>query len=91
MELVSLASLKKNESGVIHRIDESKMPQSSGLIAGDVESRLLEMGFIEGALVKVLYLGGFGSDPVAVRINNSNTIIALRRNEAAAVLLLKVD
>lgn len=90
MVLVSLSSCKKFDSGIVQKIDESRLIDQKGLIIGDVESRLLEMGFIEGAKLQVLHLGALGKDPIAVRINNSNSIIALRKNEASAVLLEKI-
>lgn len=91
MILVSLAVLKKNEIGILRQIDETKLLKKVGLTSGEVEARLLEMGFIEGAKIKVLHLGAWGRDPIAVRINNSNSVIALRRNEASTILLEKID
>ena len=57
-----------------------------GLAAPEVESRLLELGFVEGAEVKILHEGPIGRDPIAVRING--TTIALRRREAMAILVM---
>ncbi len=51
----------------------------------DLEKRLIELGFIEGALVEVLHQGPFGGDPIAVRVNG--VTIALRRREAMAILV----
>jgi len=90
MHLISLAELKKGESGIIHKLDETKLLQKSGLEPGGVEARLLEMGFVEGAKLHVLHLGVFGKSPIAVRINNSSSVIALRRHEAAAILVEKI-
>src|SRR5215831_10561696 len=56
-----------------------------GLSAPELESRLLELGFVEGADVSVLHEGPFGRDPIAVRVND--TTIALRRREAMAILV----
>ena len=91
MTFQRLSNFKKNESGIVRRIDETQLTDKSGLVIGDLESRLLEMGFIEGAKLKVLHLGAWGNDPIAVRINNSNSIIALRRNEASAIFLEKIS
>jgi ferrous iron transport protein A len=60
-----------------------------GLSASELESRLLELGFVEGADIKVLHEGPFGRDPIAVQVNN--TTIALRRREAMAVLVAPSD
>lgn len=89
--MINLASLNKYDVGIVRHIDESQMPKKSGLISGEVEAQLLEMGFIEGAKLQVLHLGAWGREPIAVRINNSNSIIALRKNEASAILLERVN
>lgn len=91
MSLISLAKLKKGEAGIIRKLDESQLPQKVGLAHGEVEMRLLEMGFVEGAVLKVLYLGAVGHDPIAVRINNNTSVIALRKNEASTILLEKTS
>ena len=59
--------------------------EAHGLAAPEIESRLLELGFVEGAEIKVLHEGPIGRDPIAVRIND--TTIALRRREAMAILV----
>ena len=56
-----------------------------GLSAAELERRLLELGFVEGASVEVLHEGPLGRDPIAVRVND--TTIALRRREAMAILM----
>ena len=56
-----------------------------GLSAAELEQRLLELGFVEGASVEVLHEGPLGRDPIAVRVND--TTIALRRREAMAILI----
>jgi ferrous iron transport protein A len=53
--------------------------------AVELERRLLELGFVEGAQVEILHEGPLGRDPIAVRVND--TTIALRRREAMAVLV----
>jgi len=58
---------------------------ANGLPAAELERRLLELGFVEGAEVEVLHEGPFGRDPIAVRVND--TTIALRRREAMAILV----
>lgn len=56
-----------------------------GLTAAELEQRLLELGFVEGAEVEVLHEGPLGRDPIAVRVNDAT--IALRRREAMAILV----
>ena len=58
---------------------------ASDLPAGELENRLIELGFVEGASVKILHEGPFSGDPIAVRVNNAT--IALRRREAMAILV----
>ncbi len=64
-------------------------PLAGSLPAEEMERRLLELGFVEGATVELLHQGLFGADPIAVRVDG--VTIALRRREAAAVLLEALD
>jgi len=61
----------------------------TGLPPGELERRLLEIGFVEGAPVEIVHEGLFGRDPIAILINE--TIVALRRREASAILVEPVD
>lgn len=54
------------------------------LDAHEMERRLIEMGFIEGAELEVLHEGPFGRDPIAVRVGTAT--VALRRRDAMAIL-----
>jgi ferrous iron transport protein A len=58
---------------------------STGLSDSELERRLIELGFVEGADVELLHQGLFGRDPIAVRV--ADTTVALRRREAMAVLV----
>jgi ferrous iron transport protein A len=60
-----------------------------GMPPAELEMRLIEIGFVEGAQVEILHEGAFGHDPIAVRINQST--IALRRREAMAILVRPLD
>ena len=51
----------------------------------EMERRLLEMGFVEGARIEILHEGPFGRDPLAVRVDDLT--VALRRREADVVLV----
>ena len=51
----------------------------------ELELRLLEFGFVEGAQVEVLHEGPIGGDPIAVRVDDMR--VALRRSEAMNVIL----
>ncbi|MBL6457206.1 ferrous iron transport protein A [Belnapia sp. T6] len=71
------------------RIQGLRAFASGGLAAEELERRLLELGFVEGARVEILHQGLFGRDPIAVRVDGAT--IALRRREAAAVLVEPLD
>lgn len=58
---------------------------SSGLSADELERRLVELGFVEGAPVQILHEGLFGHDPIAVRVDGCT--VALRRHEAMSILV----
>ena len=79
-----LGLAKRGYSGVIHHIAADET--DSALSAIELESRLIELGFVEGARVKVLHEGIVGRDPIAVRIEN--VTIAVRRREAMAVIVV---
>ena len=51
----------------------------------ELEQRLVEMGFVEGARVEILHEGTIRRDPIAVRVDSIT--IALRRSEAMAVIV----
>jgi len=70
-------------SGVIHRIAAAEA--GSALPDIELESRLIELGFVEGARIEVLHEGVVGRDPIAVRVEN--VTIAVRRREAMAVIV----
>jgi len=79
-----LGLAKRGFSGVIHRLAAGET--SSALSALELESRLIELGFVEGAKVEVLHEGIVGRDPIAVRIEN--VTVAVRRREAMAVIVV---
>ena len=58
---------------------------TSALAADELESRLIELGFVEGARVEILHEGIVGRDPIAVRVEN--VTIAVRRREAMAIIV----
>jgi ferrous iron transport protein A len=78
-----LGLARRGFCGHIKAIDVSA--GAHGLPAAELERRLLELGFVEGAEVEVLHEGPLGRDPIAVRLND--TTIALRRREAMAIFV----
>jgi ferrous iron transport protein A len=79
-----LGLAKRGYSGVIHHLDADEV--NSSLPALELESRLLELGFVEGARVEVLHEGIVGRDPIAIRIEN--VTVAVRRREAMAIVVV---
>jgi len=78
-----LGSAKRGYSGVIQGI--AAADACSSLSASELESQLIEMGFVEGARVEVLHEGIVGRDPIAVRVENIT--VAVRRREAMAIIV----
>jgi len=78
-----LGLAKRGYTGVIQHLSAG----DAGSALGDVEleSRLIELGFVEGAHVEVLHEGIVGGDPIAVRVQNIT--IAIRRREAMAIIV----
>jgi ferrous iron transport protein A len=77
-----LSTARKGETGVILRVG-GQTGHAESVDPAELERRLLEMGFVEGARIEILHEGLFGRDPIAVRIDDMR--VALRRREAAAV------
>src|SRR6516165_6806295 len=72
--------------GFSGRIKSIKVCEAAhGMMAAELERRLLELGFLEGAAVEIVHEGPLGRDPIAVRLNG--TTVALRRREAMAVFV----
>lgn len=51
----------------------------------ELERRLLELGFVEGASVELLHEGLFGRDPIALKVDDMR--VALRRHEAVNLIV----
>lgn len=77
-----LAEAGPGDRGVIVKVT-GVSGAAEAVAAEELERRLLEMGFVEGATIEVLHQGLFGRDPIAVRVDD--TRVALRRREAGAV------
>jgi ferrous iron transport protein A len=78
-----LGLAKRGYSGVIQSL--SAGTAGSTLSDVELESRLMELGFVEGARVEILHEGIVGGDPIAVRVEN--VTIAVRRREAMAIIV----
>lgn len=80
-----LGAARTGDRGVILRVQTGAAGGPDGLSAEEIELRLLEFGFVEGAHVEVLHEGPISGDPIAVRVDGMR--IALRRSEAMNVIL----
>jgi ferrous iron transport protein A len=78
-----LGLARRGFSGVIHHLAADGTGSALSVI--ELESRLIELGFVEGAKVEVLHEGIIGRDPIAVRVEN--VTIAVRRREAMAIIV----
>ncbi len=78
-----LGQAQRGYVGRIHRLAAGEA--ASALSHEELESRLIELGFVEGARVEILHEGILGRDPIAVRVDN--VTIAIRRREAMAIIV----
>ena len=83
---IALGDARVGFRGRIHELAVTE--GATSLPASELERRLIELGFVEGADVELLHEGLFGGDPIAVRVANST--VALRRREAMAILVATV-
>ena len=81
---VRLSDTSRGDRGVVLRV-LSDGDGAGGLEQAELERRLLEIGFVEGARVEILHEGFIGRDPIAVKLDDMR--VALRRREARGVLL----
>ena len=82
---IALGEARVGFRGRIHQLSVNGAGVGTGLAGPELERRLIELGFVEGADVELLHQGLFGGDPIAVRV--AHTTIALRRREAMAILV----
>jgi ferrous iron transport protein A len=81
---VALSVLRRGAKGLITQVgvgeDGAHLPADA-----ELERRLLELGFVEGARLEILHEGLFGRDPLVIRLDERR--VALRRREAQRVLV----
>lgn len=75
-----LSDARCGDRGVIIRVGDPGVDDEHGL---ELERRLLELGFVEGAHIEVLHEGLFGGDPIALKVDDMR--VALRRQEAGSL------
>jgi ferrous iron transport protein A len=81
--LTPLAEGRRGFSGVIAQVRPTVA--GGGLEGAELERRLLEIGFVEGARVEILHEGLIGHDPICVRLDDMR--VALRRRDARSILV----
>lgn len=80
-----LADVRRGDRGEVLSVSPETMTGVPEAEREELERRLLEIGFVEGARVEVLHEGFIGRDPIAVRLDDMR--VALRRREAQGVLI----
>jgi ferrous iron transport protein A len=84
--LVRLSTISPGGRGVIVDVRAESHPGDHGVGVDELQRRLLEFGFVEGAHVEVLHEGAIWRDPIAVRLDDMR--IGLRRRDAEDVWVL---
>jgi ferrous iron transport protein A len=84
--LVRLSGARPGDRGTILEVRAESHPGDHGVDVHELQRRLLEFGFVEGARVEVLHEGAIRRDPIAVRLDDMR--VALRRRDAEDVWIL---
>jgi len=87
--MVPLTTLARNARGVVAGVRVGTPGANVELDPADerMALRLIEIGFVQGASLRVIAFGKPGDDPIGVRVGGRGGVstFALRRNEAACV------
>jgi len=78
--VIKLSEARIGQRGVITAVGSHCHHQADDV---ELERRLLELGFVEGANIEVIHEGLFGRDPIAMKVDDMR--VALRRKEAASL------
>jgi ferrous iron transport protein A len=81
-----LSQARPGDKGMIVEVRAETHPGDHGVGVEELQRRLLEFGFVEGAELEVLHEGAIRRDPIAVRLDSMR--VALRRRDAEDVWLL---
>jgi ferrous iron transport protein A len=79
--VISLCEARLGDRGVITRVGTVGNDEH----AAELERRLLELGFVEGARIQLLHQGAIGRDPMALKVDDMH--VALRRREARGLTI----
>ena len=85
-QLVRLSQARPGHCGIIAEVRAETHPGDHGVGVEELQRRLLEFGFVEGAEIEVLHEGAIRKDPIAVRLDDMR--VALRRRDAEDVWIL---
>jgi ferrous iron transport protein A len=75
-----LSAARPGDVGVIIDVRAESHVGDHGVDVEELQRRLLEFGFVEGAEIEVLHEGAIRRDPIAVRVDDMR--VALRRRDA---------
>ncbi|WP_292072635.1 FeoA family protein [Brevundimonas sp. UBA7534] len=81
-DIIKLSQARRGDRGVIVEVGGHCHHQENAV---ELERRLLELGFVEGARVELMHEGLFGRDPIAMKVDDMR--VALRRHEAASLTM----
>ena len=84
--ITRLSQARPGDRGVIAEVRAETHPGDHGVGVEELQRRLLEFGFVEGAKIEVLHEGAIRRDPIAVRLDDMR--VALRRRDAEDVWIL---
>jgi ferrous iron transport protein A len=85
-QAMRLSTAQPGDRGVIVDVRAESHPGDHGVAVDELQRRLLEFGFVEGARIEVLHEGAIWRDPIAVRLDDMR--IGLRRRDAEDVWVL---
>jgi ferrous iron transport protein A len=80
---VRLSTVRPGDRGEIVEVRAESHPGGHGVDVHELQRRLLEFGFVEGARFEVLHEGAIWRDPIAIRLDDMR--VALRRRDAEDV------
>ena len=81
-DTIRLSQARRGDRGVIVQVGDHHHQDEHAL---ELERRLLELGFVEGARIELLHEGLVGGDPIAMKVDDMR--VALRRHEASGLIV----
>ena len=81
-----LSAARPGDRGIIVEVGAESHPGDHGVGVDELQRRLLEFGFVEGARIELLHEGAIRHDPIAVKLDDMR--IALRRRDAEDIWIV---